>query len=94
MFRHHVIAGRSRLALYLARIPAGLGIILPLFAIGFTIVCTMCFCAAPSKLDYNGPKVPAQLSRAKPAMPPDRRRSTIPECTIERRADSGSGPSP
>jgi hypothetical protein len=39
MFRHLVITGRSRLALYLARIPAGLGIALPLVAVAFTMVC-------------------------------------------------------
>ncbi len=64
MFRHHVITGRSRLALYFARIPAGLGIIVPLVAIGFTIVCTVCVFAAPSTLNYNGATLPAQLSRA------------------------------
>jgi hypothetical protein len=35
MFRHLVVTGRSRLALYLARIPAGLAIIVPLVAVGF-----------------------------------------------------------
>jgi len=39
MFRHLVITGRSRLALYLARIPAGLSILLPLAAAGFTVAC-------------------------------------------------------
>ena len=39
MFRHLVITGRSRLALYLARIPAGLAIILPLVALAFTMNC-------------------------------------------------------
>jgi hypothetical protein len=39
MFRHLVITGRSRLALYLARIPAGLGILLSLAAVGFPVVC-------------------------------------------------------
>jgi hypothetical protein len=39
MFRHLVITGRSRLALYLARIPAGLSILLSLAAVGFTVVC-------------------------------------------------------
>lgn len=63
MFRHHVITGRSRLALYLARIPAGLGIIVPLVAIGFTIVCAVCVFAAPSRLNYNGATLPAQLSK-------------------------------
>jgi len=64
MFRHHVITGRSRLALYFARVPAGLGIIVPLVAIGFTIVCAVCVFAAPSAINYDGATVPAQLSRA------------------------------
>jgi len=63
MFRHHVITGRSRIALYLARIPAGLAIIMSLVAIGFTIVCAVCVFAAPTSLEYNGVHVPAQLSR-------------------------------
>ena len=41
MFRHLVVTGRSRLALYLARIPAGLAIVVPLVAIGYTIVCAV-----------------------------------------------------
>lgn len=39
MFRHLVITGRSRVALYLARIPAGLAVILPLVALAFTMNC-------------------------------------------------------
>jgi hypothetical protein len=39
LFRHLVITGRSRVALYLARIPAGLAILLPLAAAGFTVAC-------------------------------------------------------
>ena len=39
MFRHLVITGRSRVALYLARIPAGLAILASLAAVGFTVVC-------------------------------------------------------
>jgi hypothetical protein len=39
MFRHLVITGRSRLALYLARIPAGLAITVPLVALAFTMTC-------------------------------------------------------
>jgi len=39
MFRHLVITGRSRLALYLARIPAGLAILLSLAAAGFAVAC-------------------------------------------------------
>ena len=60
MFRHLVVTGRSRLALYLARIPAGLAIIVPLVAVGFTIVCAVCVFAAPD---------PAQLTTA-PTCPP------------------------
>jgi hypothetical protein len=39
MFQHLVITGRSRLALYLARIPAGLSILLSLAAAGFAVAC-------------------------------------------------------
>jgi len=39
MFRHLVITGRSRLALYLARIPAGLAITVPLVALAFAMNC-------------------------------------------------------
>ena len=63
MFRHLVVTGRSRLALYLARIPAGLAIILPLVAVGFTVVCAVCVFAAPTQLNYQGVNVPAGLSR-------------------------------
>jgi len=62
MFRHLVVTGRSRIALYLARIPAGLAIVLPLVAIGFTIVCAVCVLAAPTSLNYNGAKIPVGLS--------------------------------
>src|SRR6266566_8957737 len=62
MFRHLVVTGRSRIALYLARIPAGLAIIGPLVAIGFGIVCAVCVFAAPSSLSINGLHVPAALS--------------------------------
>ena len=64
MFRHLVITGRSRLALYLARIPAGLAIIVSLVAIGFTIVCAVCVFAAPARLSYDGVTVPAGLSES------------------------------
>jgi hypothetical protein len=39
VFRHLVITGRSRLALYLARIPAGLAITIPLVALAFGMTC-------------------------------------------------------
>jgi hypothetical protein len=63
MFRHLVVTGRSRLALYLARIPAGLAIIVPLVAVGFTIVCAVCVFAAPTRLQFNGVNVPVNLSQ-------------------------------
>ncbi len=63
MFRHLVITGRSRLALYLARIPAGLAIVIAMVAIGYTIVCAVCVFAAPTQLNYDGVNVPHALSR-------------------------------
>ncbi|MGA2208836.1 MAG: hypothetical protein ABSH30_04290 [Acidimicrobiales bacterium] len=62
MFRHLVVTGRSRLALYFARIPAGLGIIVPLVAIGYAVVCTVCVFAAPATLNFDGTNVPAGLT--------------------------------
>lgn len=62
MFRHLVVTGRSRLALYLARIPAGLAIIVPVVAVGFTVVCAVCVFAAPTSISYQGTNVPAGLS--------------------------------
>jgi len=64
MFRHLVVTGRSRLAIYLARIPAGLAIVVPLVAVGFTIVCAVCVFAAPTRLSFDGVNVPVNLSRA------------------------------
>jgi len=63
MFRHLVVTGRSRLALYLARIPAGLAIIVPLVAAGFAVVCAVCAFAAPTHVQFNGVAVPGNLSR-------------------------------
>jgi hypothetical protein len=63
MFRHLVITGRSRLALYFARIPAGLAIVIAMVAIGYTIVCAVCVFAAPTQLNYDGVIVPQGLSR-------------------------------
>ncbi len=40
-FRQLVVTGRSRLALYLARIPAGLAIVLPPVALGFALLCVV-----------------------------------------------------
>jgi hypothetical protein len=64
MFRHLVVTGRSRLALYLARIPAGLAVVVPLVAIGYTILCAVCVSAAPAFIDDNNVNIPPGLSRA------------------------------
>src|SRR5690242_17674187 len=64
MFRHLVVTGRSRLALYLARIPAGLAIVVPMVAIGFSIVCAVSVFAAPTKLSFDGVNIPAGLTRS------------------------------
>ena len=64
MFRHLVVTGRSRLALYLARIPAGLAIVVPLVAIGYTIVCAVSVFAAPAFIDDSNVNVPPGLSSA------------------------------
>lgn len=63
MFRHLVITGRSRVALYFARIPAGLAIVIGIVAVGYTIVCAVCVFAAPTQLNYDGVNVPAGLSQ-------------------------------
>jgi hypothetical protein len=67
MFRHLVITGRSRLALYLARIPAGLSILLPLVAVAFAMLCLVTSYAGtpqPASININGINVAAQLSQA------------------------------
>ena len=64
MFRHLVITGRSRLAIYLARIPAGLAILVPMVAAGFAVVCAVCVFAAPTQLNYQGVIVPVGLSES------------------------------
>ncbi len=66
MFRHLVITGRSRIALYLARIPAGLSILLPLVAVAFATLCLVTSYAGtpqPTSININGINVPAQLSQ-------------------------------
>jgi hypothetical protein len=67
MFRHLVITGRSRIALYLARIPAGLSIIIPLVAVGFAMLCLVTSYAGtpqPAAVNVNGINMPLQLSEA------------------------------
>ncbi len=63
MFRHLVVTGRSRVALYLARIPAGLGIVIPMVGAGFAIVCIVCSFAAPKQISYQGINIPPGLSK-------------------------------
>jgi hypothetical protein len=54
VFRHLVITGRSRLALYLARIPAGLAILVPLVAVAFAATCLV--------TSYEGTPDPTSVS--------------------------------
>jgi hypothetical protein len=62
MFTQQVVTGRSRVALYLARIPAGLAIVIPMVAVAFTIICAVCVFSAPSRFDFEGTTVPLGLS--------------------------------
>ena len=65
VFRHLVVTGRSRVALYLARLPAGLSILLPLAALGFTILCLVTTYAGTPQVTatvVNGITIPSNLS--------------------------------
>jgi hypothetical protein len=68
VFRFLVITGRSRLALYLARIPAGLAILIPALAVAFTMLCLVtAYEPAPQPTTVtvgNGISVPAHLDQA------------------------------
>jgi hypothetical protein len=67
VFRHLVITGRSRLALYLARIPAGLAIVVPLFALAFTMTCLVTSYEGipnPTSVNLYGVSAPAHLDQA------------------------------
>ena len=68
MFRHLVITGRSRLALYLARMPAGLAILLPAVALAFTMLCLVTSYESvpqPASVVMNGNiGIPPHLDRA------------------------------
>ncbi len=64
MFRHLVITGRARLALYLARVPAGLSILLLLAAAGFTVACLVtAFLGSPLRAGAVNPS-PAAMAGA------------------------------
>ncbi len=65
MFRHLVITGRSRLSLYLARVPAALAIIVPLVAAAFCALCLVVAFAGtpqPTAVSMNGVSIQANLS--------------------------------
>ena len=67
MFRHLVITGRSRLALYLARIPAGLAILVPLVALAFTMNCLVTSYESPpspTSVGVFGLTIPQNLNQA------------------------------
>jgi hypothetical protein len=61
VFRHLVITGRSRLALYLARVPAGLAIVLPLVGVAFALMCVV--------NTYQGTPQPPALVEGNVAVP-------------------------
>jgi len=67
MFRHLVITGRSRLALYLARIPAGLAIVVPLVALAFVMNCLVTSYEGlpnPTSVNFYGVSAPDNLNQA------------------------------
>jgi hypothetical protein len=67
VFRHLVITGRSRLALYLARIPAGLAILVPLVALAFASTCLVTSyegTPSPTSVAFFGVSAPEHLDQA------------------------------
>jgi hypothetical protein len=67
MFRHLVITGRSRLALYLARIPAGLAVTVPIVALAFAMNCLVTSYESPpppTSVSMNGLTLPEHLDQA------------------------------
>jgi len=64
MFRQLVVTGRSSVWMYLARIPAGLAIVVPMVAIAFGVICVVCAVFAPRTFDFQGTTVPLGLSRS------------------------------
>jgi hypothetical protein len=67
MFRHLVITGRSRVSLYLARIPAGLAVIIPLVALAFTMNCLVTSFEGspnPTSVALYGVNAPEHLDQA------------------------------
>jgi hypothetical protein len=64
MFRQVVITGRSRAAIYLSRIPAGLGIVVPLTAIAYGLICVVTSAAPAPRVQFQGTNVPLGLTKA------------------------------
>lgn len=67
VFRHLVVTGRSRLALFFARIPAGLAVVMSLVAVSFLMICLATSYESPpqpSSFAVNGYSVPVGLSSA------------------------------
>jgi hypothetical protein len=67
MFRHLVITGRSRLALYLARIPASLAVTVPLVGLAFAMNCLVTSYESPpppTSVSMNGLTLPEHLDQA------------------------------
>jgi hypothetical protein len=67
VFRHLVITGRSRLALYLARIPAGLAILIPMVALAFLMNCLVTSYEGtppPTSVSLYGLNAPEHLDQA------------------------------
>jgi hypothetical protein len=65
-FRQLVITGRSRLALYLARIPAGLAIVVPIIGLGFAVLCLVTSYAGvapPTSVSVNGVAIPVRFDQ-------------------------------
>jgi hypothetical protein len=67
MFRHLVTTGRSRVALFFARIPSGLALLLPLVALGFAFMCLVTAyegSAQPTSVNVSGVSVPLNLGES------------------------------
>ena len=92
MFRHLVITGRSRIALYFARIPAGLAIVIGIVAIGYTIVCAVCVFAAPAATRTTTGSTSRRDSRVPPWTTPRRRMPTRSSATSTSTAARDSTP--
>lgn len=69
VFRQLVITGRSRVALYLARIPAAIAIMTGLLAVGFLVVCLVTSFVGtpnPTTISLNGGAVTVPVNLSEP----------------------------